>query len=97
MNSSFATYATGVAFRIDLSARMVRALMSLAQGKALDTYHYGAAGLFSRGLVEVKPGQCGSMQQDLQLTEEGKLVVRLCECAGLGYAAPTETIQEVAA
>lgn len=95
MNSSFATYATGVAFRIDLSARMVRALMSLAQGKALDTYHYGASGLLSRGLVEVKPGQCGSIKQDLRLTKEGMLVARLCEYAGLGSIDHTEQGQAV--
>lgn len=86
MSTAFASYATSSAFRIDLSTRMVRALLALANGDDLTSAHFGAAGLLTRGLAEMKPHQtvrrlCAA---SLQITAEGMLVARLCESAGLG-------------
>lgn len=86
MSAAFASYATSSAFRIDLSTRMVRALLALANGDDLTSAHFGAAGLLSRGLVEMKPQQPvrRAYAASLQITPEGMLVARLCESAGLG-------------
>lgn len=84
MNSLFASYVTGSAFRIDLSKRMVAALMSAAQGKSLNTGHYGVHGLVQRGLVEQIEDHDKAFYKEVRLTEAGKKVVELCEMAGLG-------------
>ncbi|QIB38157.1 hypothetical protein G3A56_09270 [Rhizobium oryzihabitans] len=83
-NSVFANYVTGSAFRIDLSSRMVNALMSAAGGRSLDTSNYGVDSLFRRGLMEITEGQQGRMYKAVQLTEAGSKVAELCTLGGLG-------------
>ncbi|AOF90869.1 hypothetical protein [Sinorhizobium sp. RAC02] len=83
MNSTFAAYVTGSAFRIDLSKRMVISLLAAAQGKALNTGHYGVPGLAQRGLVEPLEGQETAFYKDVRLTEAGQKVAELCRMAGL--------------
>jgi hypothetical protein len=84
VNSAFANYVTGSAFRIDLSKRMVTALMSAAKGKSLNTGHYGAPALVQRGLMEPVEGQERAFYKDVRLTEAGQKVAELCRMAGLG-------------
>lgn len=85
MNSAFASYVTGSAFRIDLSKRMVLALLSAAQGKSIDTSHYGVPGLVQRGLVEPVDGDEKSAYfKEVRLTDAGQKVAELCQMAGLG-------------
>ncbi|WP_216331398.1 hypothetical protein [Rhizobium sp. X9] len=83
MNTLFASYVTGSAFRIDLSSRMVNTLVSASQGKAVDTGHYGAPGLVNRGLMEVIDPESKGAFQKLKLTEAGQKVSELCLMAGL--------------
>ncbi|MCF7647315.1 hypothetical protein KQ944_18370 [Bacillus subtilis] len=87
MNKAFSKYVTGSAFRIDLTAKMVFALISALQGKSINTGHWGAVGLINRGLMEVIDAQDKAMYKDLRLTEAGKKVAELCSMAGLGDAA----------
>lgn len=83
-NSVFASYVTGSAFRIDLSRRMVTALISASEGKTLDTGHYGVCGLVQRGLMETTEDKKSAYYKSVALTEAGKKVVELCLMAGLG-------------
>lgn len=83
-NSVFASYVTGSAFRIDLSSRMVWALMSAANGTSLNTGNYGVPSLIQRGLMEIDDGQEGRMYKCVHLTEAGTKVAELCAMAGLG-------------
>lgn len=87
MNSAFASYVTGSAFRIDLSKRMVLALLSAAQGKAIDTSHYGVPGLLQRGLAEpVEEAGKSVYFKEVRLTDAGQKVAELCRMAGLDQA-----------
>lgn len=83
MNTLFASYVTGSAFRIDLSSRMVKALLSAAQGNSLNTGNYGVPGLIHRGLMELVACQKPRIYMDVCLTEAGKKVADLCVMAGL--------------
>lgn len=88
----FAAYATGAAFRIDLSKRMVASLLDLSNGKPLDTGHYGSHGLLSRGLVERAETDQGKFHQLLRITPAGALVAQLCVMAGLGENIPAHEV-----
>lgn len=83
-NHAFANYATGSAFRIDLSKRMVAALLSAARGSSVNTGHFGVTGLAIRGLMEPTDGQEKAFYKEMRLTEAGEKVVDLCVMAGLG-------------
>ena len=83
MNDVFASYVTGSAFRIDLSKRMVAALLSAANGKGLDTGHYGVPGLVQRGLMEPVDGAQKTLYRAMRLTDAGHKVAELCRMAGL--------------
>ena len=82
--NQFAAYATGAAFRIDLTKRMIGALFQLANGGHLDTGHYGAHGLVARGLAEKAEVQPRNYVTYLAITEAGRKVADLCVMAGLG-------------
>ena len=76
--SKFAEYATGSAFRIDLSKNMVRALSSLDWGDSLFCEKFMTlSALQCRGLVELKQGE------GWYLTEAGERVVELIKLAGV--------------
>lgn len=95
MNQSFAAYATGTAFRIDLTRRMIGALFRAARGDdRITTGHYGARGLLDRGLVEICERQEGEYYKRLRITEAGRKVVELCEMAGLGNPADDPSEKE---
>jgi hypothetical protein len=83
MNRLFASYVTGSAFRLDLSRRMVTALLSAAEGKSLNTGHYGVSGLIERGIMEITKDQDTAFYKDVRLTDVGMKVVELCKMAGL--------------
>lgn len=83
-HSQFAAYATGAAFRIDLTKRMIQGLMHCASGRQFDTGYYGAIGLINRGLVEIADRQEGKYAKLLRITPAGQKVAELCELAGLG-------------
>lgn len=87
-NGIFASYATGSAFRIDLSKRMVVALMSAARGRTLDTGHFGVTGLVQRGLAELVEPQPRCIFREMRLTEAGHKVADLCRMAGLDKENP---------
>jgi hypothetical protein len=84
MNRLFASYVTGSAFRIDLSTRMVGALLLAAEGKQTDTGHLGVDGLIKRGLAETVEGQERIFNKAVRLTDAGTKVAELCQMAGLG-------------
>lgn len=86
MNSAFASYVTGSAFRIDLSRRMVVALLSSAAGKSINTGHYGVPGLVQRGLMELVEDDSASFYKEARLTDAGQKVAELCRMAGLDQA-----------
>lgn len=86
MKNAFAAYVTGSAFRIDLTSRMVVALLSGAEGKGLNSGHYGVPGLIQRGLAEPVEGQEKSFYKDVRLTDAGQKVADLCRMAGLSRA-----------
>lgn len=88
VNGVFASYATGSAFRIDLSKRMVVALMLAARGDTLDTGYFGVAGLVQRGLAELVEPQKRYIFREMRLTEAGQKVADLCRMAGLGIESP---------
>lgn len=89
VNESFRKYVTSTAFSLSLSANMILALEHLARDKPVgkgwnqfDRPIWSAKdALIRRGLIT----NIGSNGADL--TEAGKLVLRLCELAGL--ATPT--------
>lgn len=83
-NSVFASYVTGSAFRIDLSSRMVWALMSAANGTSLNTGNFGVPSLIQRGLMDIDDRQEGRIYKCVHLTEAGIKVAELCALAGLG-------------
>ena len=83
MNKLFSNYVTGSAFRVDLSTRMVHALLRCANGEKVNTGHYGADSLVKRGLLEPIEGQEKRTFKELRLTEPGIKIAELCIMAGL--------------
>lgn len=83
-NLTFASYVTGAAFRIDLSKRMVGALLSAAKGCSIDSSHYGVHSLTVRGLMVPIDEQERRIYKKMRLTDAGQKVAELCLMAGLG-------------
>ena len=82
--NNFESYATAIAFRVDLSKHMVSALLRVRDGENICLNGMSGIALLRRGLIEtyeVKEGRFDAMR--VRLTDAGKHVAILCGLAGL--------------